>query len=112
MNTNLAASETPSKYARTLREVIHDDYMPEILQLRKKMEKLDRTIKAELQKKQPVVQYMPLDDDDRVADMLRHLNENHRELGSRLSEIEAELQDFIDSIGVRFLLPRLSFLSS
>lgn len=100
LHTPTSAIEVPSRFARTLREVIADDYMPEILALQKRLEKLDRTLDGELQKKQPVVQYMPLDDDDRLADMLRHLSENHREFGVRLSDIEADLQDFIDSSGV------------
>lgn len=79
---------------------MHDDYMPEILSLRKKMDKLERTLKAEIQKRQPTVQYIPLDDDDKMADMVRHLNENNLEISNRLDEVEEDLNEFIQSVGV------------
>lgn len=106
---------TPSRFARTLREVIHDDYMPEIEDLKRRLAKVETEIpqlrfKAgppapvplpSLPTDQPnMVQYLATDDDDRIADVVRHCNEQFHDVNAHLDDIDDALMEFVNSIGV------------
>ena len=112
---------TPSRFARTLREVIADDYMPEIEGLKRRLSVIETELpKLRFRAGPPsnpipqmhpttdeqanMVQYLSTDDDDRIADVMRHCNEQFYDVNSHLNEIDDALSDFVNSIGVCLLL--------
>lgn len=75
--------------------------MLEINSLRKEIRRMDGVMKAELHKgRQPIVNYLPIDDDEKLDDAMQRINECNQEFADRLSTIEWELSEFISSCGV------------
>ena len=118
---------TPSWFARTLREVIADDYMPEIEGLKRRLSVIETELpKLRFRAGPPshpipqmhpttdeqanMVQYLSTDDDDRIADVMRHCNEQFYDVNSHLNEIDDALSDFVNSIGVCLLLILSTYL--
>ena len=118
---------TPSRFARTLREVIADDYMPEIEGLKRRLTVIETELpKLRFRAGPPtnpipqmhpttdeqanMVQYLSTDDDDRIADVMRHCNEQFYDVNSHLNEIDDALSDFVNSIGVCLLLTLSTYL--
>lgn len=96
-------SEMPSKFTRTIREIVHDDYYPDMIYLKKRLDKLERHLKAEAEHKrpeQPIIQYMPLDDDDKLNELMRQMHAMNEEMEERMMDFEEALNGFINSLGV------------
>lgn len=105
-STRGSIADAPPKFMRTLREVMFDDYMPEIHALKSRVYKLEEGMPKfqyplEVKKSPtPVFNLLPSDDDEKLTDLLKHFNDHYNDVNQRLANMEHTLHSFIYSNGV------------
>jgi len=80
----------PSRYNRTLREIIHDDIIREIDALQKRMGG-----RSQSQAKSPV-EYDPREDDSRLEKLNAKLTEMTQDLQRKMNEVDSEVTAFLE----------------
>ena len=90
---------------------MHDDYMPEIHLLKARVDKLEYKLpRLSLKPVQdhakkvsispPIIRYVQSDDDDKIAELMKHVNDHYQDVNKHLAEIDDALVAFINSTGV------------
>lgn len=121
----------PSRFSRTLREVMHDDYMPEITQLKRRIKFLEEQAGIEGNTNDSLL-LSPIDSevrriqnpnnrmnrrvefDDRLNDLLENFNAHVDDTNTHLTELDDAIVGFVNSIGVcaYFIILLLFILNS